>query len=480
MITKPLAPSNDDQARWEHSKKRKQLMDGTWKELLEAELKRHFPNVRYDVLGPSDMSVNPFEQVNRELSVLYHQAPEVTHTEGDISVLVGTDGLVTKSGLWEMSTTNQKNVLSMREAIIRVDVHVGAETRAFGESGLGYRLVTSDNVILKASPNNPDRPIYYLEYRLRGGKWYADEFDIRDPNNPSFAIKPIEDDGTLGLDVAPGLLKTGNIYSGENYPYRDAEDRPFVPAVLYHAEKTNKLWDPYHNIQMIYGSLTASCLFSMWLHLVRDACWAQKFILGALPAGVELDGVGGENKRASIPADPSSILVFVKDPMFEGQPIIGNFEIPVDPQTLLDAIQAYTMNVAIMAGLASSDISRKSGDPRSGYALSVSRYGQRLAKRKFGSIFRYSDSELMAKSAMMANRFLGTNLPESGYRISYPALPMSPDEMDALRRDVKEKVEMGAMSPVQMMMKFYPDMKEDEARIQLAIIAEEKRKYSIT
>ena len=71
-------------------------------------------------------------------------------------------------------------------------------------------------------------------------------------------------------------------HRGADYPYRDGEGNPFLPVVLYHAEKTGFLWDPYNASQMVYGSLTSAVLYSMWVHLVRDACWSQKVCCWAL------------------------------------------------------------------------------------------------------------------------------------------------------------------------------------------------------
>ena len=235
---------------------------------------------------------------------------------------------------------------------------------------------------------------------------------------------------------------------GANYPWKDATNRPFLPVVLYHAEKTGHLFDPYTGSQMVYGSLTSATLYTLWLHLVRDSCWAQKWIAGLSVSGLNQMDQDQISRRSAISTDPSSILVFAQDPDSNTQPQVGTFQVPVDPGSLLESIAKYETRVALAAGLSPSDISRMSGDPRSGYALAISRTGQREAQKKFAPIFRMADEELLAKSAMLANRYLNTRLPEKSYRVSYKALPLTPTEITAQRQDIIEKMNAGLMSPV--------------------------------
>ena len=237
------------------------------------------------------------------------------------------------------------------------------------------------------------------------------------------------------------------------------------------------LWDTYNASQMVYGSLTSAVLYSMWVHLVRDACWSQKYIAGLSIAGLNAMDQNDMSRRSSIATDPSSILVFSQDPDAQGQPLVGSFAVPTDPHALLESISRYEMRVGLSAGLSPSDISRQSGDARSGYALAVSKSGQREAQKKFAPVFRMGDEELLAKTAMLANRFLGTSLPEDGYRVSYHSLPLTPDEMKAQREDIIAKMQAGLISPVQAVMMMYDDMDPREAMQYLRQIKIERAEF---
>ena len=136
----------------------------------------------------------------------------------------------------------------------------------------------------------------------------------------------------------------------------------------------------------------------------------------------------------------------------------------VDPEKLLTAIAQYEYRVATAGGISPSEIQRTSGDPRSGYSLSISRQGQREAQRKFSAVMRAADERVMSKTASLCNRFLGEQLPESGYRVSYQSLPLSPEEMRATREDVIQKLNAGLISPIDAIQMLNPDMDEEEAR----------------
>jgi hypothetical protein len=95
------------------------MLTGEWEQDLEDELARHLSPDRREAWGPADLSSNAFEQITRQLSVLYTESPTVT-APGDISALLGREGYATKAGLWPMMQRTQQFVLGMRESIMRV------------------------------------------------------------------------------------------------------------------------------------------------------------------------------------------------------------------------------------------------------------------------------------------------------------------------------------------------------------------------
>ena len=475
---KPPAFSRYDRDRQEHSALRRRMITGSWEEDLEQELLSHLSADRRESWGPSDLSSNALEQVTRQLSVLYTEPPSITNTsDADLTPLVGRDGLLPRSGLYSLMQRVQQLTLALRECFLRIDIVDYVE----GKKGVRFRPVTPDMVVASSSEDNPDDPLYYQESRLRYNKmkdkyeWIADVFDIRDRKNPKFSLHRIDTNGKLGDDVTEIYLNMSAL-EGDNYPYRYSNGVPFLPLVLFHAERTGQLFNAFDNSTLTYGSLTSAVLFSMYLHLIKNCCFGQRYIAGLTLAGQSAVDQNDIARRATVATDPSSILVFASDPDIQGQPLIGTFEPSEDPQKMLESIAKYEYRVATTAGI-SSEVLRQSGDPRSGYALSISREGQRESQKTYAQVFRGVEQSLLSKVACMANKFLGFSLPEEGYRVQYTQLKLSPEEMKAVRQDVIEKLQAGLISPVDAIMQLNPDLDDIEARNELKRIKLERAEF---
>lgn len=479
---KPQAPDAYNQKRWNHTALRRRICSGIYEDDLIYELKRHFPTDRLEVLGPPDLSSNCLLQISQQLAMLYHQEPTVTHGETDISELVGRSGFVSRAGFFQLMSRVQLLTIALRECFVRIDVTPDEADELVRTPSLLYRLVTPDFVLCEASPDAPDTPLYYQELRLRVHpktgrvEWVADCLDIRDEKNPKFALYTVAPTGELESDVTEIYLGEPAL-TGDRYPYRSAEGRPFLPVQLYHAEKTGALFDAFSQSQICYGSLTASALWSFYVKCVRDNSWPQKFAVGVFPMGLSQENGDMTSRRAAITTDPSSILMFQGDPDSGAQPMIGTFQFS-DPDKLLESITKYETRVCSSAGL-SAEILRQSGDPRSGFAISLSREGQRESTKKFAPIFRKNDQMLLAKSAMLANRFLETNLPEKGYRVQYQPIGLSAEEQEKQTQDIIAKLAAGLISPVDALMILNPDLDAQEAKLELDRIRRERAEYKV-
>ena len=84
---------------------------------------------------------------------------------------------------------------------------------------------------------------------------------------------------------------------------------------------------------------------------------------------------------------------------------------------------------------------------------------------------------MLSKTAALSNRFLNTNLPETGYRVQYSQLKLSPEEMKANREDVIQKLSAGLISPIDAIMQLNPDLDDIEARKELIRIRKERAEF---
>lgn len=476
--TRPIAPSIEDERRQQHTADRKKLLLGDWEDLLETELYEHLSTDRRQAWGKSDLSSNLAESLTRELSVLYHEYPSITNGDNNIEAITSRDGIL--APYWPMMMRQQQFILFLRESFSRIDY---VPPMGNQPPRLAFRIVTPDVVYCESHPDDPDVPNYYQELRLRRSKSFpdydaiytADIFDLRDPANPRFEIRHVETDGSLGINLTSEYIGKDSL-SGDDYIYRYADGSPFIPATLYHAEKTGELWDAYSKNSLYSGSLSSAVLYTMWFHVVRDSAFNIKYVAGLSLQGLNQMDQDLPARRAAISTDPSSILVFNSDPDLSGQPLIGQFSPSADPTKMMEAIQMYERRAAAAFNI-SANMLRSSGDPRSGYALSIDKSGKREAQRSFAPVFRLFDEEFIAKTAAMSNRLLGTNLPEKGYRIKYAPIPLSPSEMDALRKDIMEKMKAGLLSKVDAYIMLNPDCDREEAAREIERIKKENILY---
>jgi hypothetical protein len=447
------------------------MLLGRWEDDLENAVALHIDPTRQAAWGIPDLSSNIFRSVTKQLSVIYDRAPVVDHADGN-DVGLELIKAVDASGLWAMMPRFCAQVIGCREFYMAIS--------ATPEGELIYRPVAPNRIIALADAERPDVPVYIRELRLRSHPetgeliWTWHELDIRDAANPVERILNTDHAGKASRDLTVAYL--GSERSGEAYPYRDASGKPFIPGVLYHAEKTGHLWDAYEGSEVVFGSLNCSVYYSLWGHTLRDASWPQRYAIGAIPMGMGLEDGGNSSSRRAISTDPASILMFVAEG--DLQPQLGQFAPGADIEKMLSAISSYEQRVAEFAGVSPADLQRLGGTARSGYAISITNSGKREAQRKFEPMFRASDIELLSTSAKLLNLMTGKTQPETGYTIRYQSIPLSEQERDGLRKDLIEKVQAGIMSKVDAYMELHQGMSRERAIDELERIRRESIAFS--
>tara|TARA_R110002020_G_scaffold6340_2_gene26688 strand:+ start:397 stop:1947 length:1551 start_codon:yes stop_codon:yes gene_type:complete len=448
-------PSDPYEAqRWQESARRRRQLDGTWREDLRRRLGDQLGSVRASAWGPISLALNPFASIIRELSVLYDHSPEVLHDdvpEAAIAILAD------QAGLWPMMARVQQYVLGQRECFVRVDI---------SGSLLRYRPVFVDLVQARALPERPDQPVMLREWRLRldpEGKeeiWTVDCFSI--VGDPYYRVHRAGKADELGEDLTEHYL--GQRFDGDAYPYRWENGSPYLPYVLYHAERTgDRLFDPYRLSELAEGSLDCAVLHQMLIHTYRDASWPQRWIVNLEPASMDVQGTSAA--RREVVTDPASLLVLRQARELEdaGQAMVGQWQPGGDVQKLEETLSNIVARLAQEAGVPASDIQRLGGTARSGVAISLSNEGKRAAQRRYRSSFRTSDEELISKSAALVNRLNGTDLPERSYRVIYHEVPLSPEERKARREDVFALLDKGLLSRLQAYTRLNPGISRRQA-----------------
>jgi len=453
--TRPAAPTAEDSSRWDHTSLRLRMLAGRWSEDLERAVAMHIDPSRQEAWGVPDLSSNVFRSVTKQLSCLYDRPPVLDHPDGAELAAPLVDA-VGAAGLWPLMTRMGTWVIGCREYGMRVHATESGE--------LLYRPVSPDRLILGATSERPDVPVYVKELRLRkrpstgAMEWTWNVLDISQPAYPYERVLLADARGEEGEDVTFAYL--GGMNEGEGYSYRDSTGAPVLPFVLYHAEAHAGLWDAYNGAEVVSGSLTAAVLFSFFVHVARDASWPQRYAVGVTVAGLGVEG-SGKARRRGVSTDPASILMF--QPAGDLQPQLGQFTAGADTAGLLESVSSFEHRVAEAAGVSPADIQRRGGTAQSGYAIAISRSGQREAQRKYEPQFRAGDVELLRISAILLNRATGSSLPETGYTIRYQSIPMSDAERDSARKDLLEKIEAGLMSKVDAYLELHPGITRKRA-----------------
>jgi len=460
----PLPEDSYDAERVEHSRLRHRLLTGAWKEDLEQVLAREIGPVRLRAWGEGDRTKNVFRNVVSQLSVLYDTEPVISHeVPGAAEELTR---IVSNGGLWQFAGQLQQITVGLREGLYRIAVVNKKEG-----SLLSLRVVSPDMILATPDIDQPDKPVEIIEYRLRTVdgelKWTRDECSIKDV--PYFRI--LSGDGKE--DLSGMFLGIDGGLAGEDYPYF-CDGRPCLPYTLYHAERKSHLFSPFTGFELVEGSLVVAVLWTFWRHCVRDASWPQRYAVGVRPAG----GLTTETGRnmAYIPTDPASLLNF--EPSSDTNPVLGQFLAGADPVALGEAIRAYAADLSMDFGISETDLARLGGSPRSGYAISLSREGVRSAQRRAEPQFRRGDLETLEKIASFWNRATGSSLPETGWEINYPGIPLSTEEKTQAVNEWKSLSEMGVASPVDLYMMIYSVSRETATK-ELERIALERSRFNI-
>jgi len=463
-MPQPPAPSNpDESARWEHTRHRRAMMEGRWTRLLEDRLQAQLGSTRRQAWGIPDISSNPFKVVATELATLYDAPPDVSHNTagGAVDELCGSNGLIARAGLWPQMSRFQSMVIALREMWMRVDVEDGR---------LIYRPVSPDMTIAESDPSRPTTPLAYAEIRLRHYRgeavWMWDVMDIRNPEAPSYTIR-IAKDGGFGEDVTLEVL--GATYSGEAYPYRRSDGTPILPVVLYHASLYgDRLFDAFNGVELMEGSINLAVYYSFLAHTLRDASFPQRYAIGVRIAGSDMVDGGTRGQRVEVVTDPTTILML--DAAMEQQPQVGQFQAGADVEKIEATIAAIAHRLATDAGLSPTELQRTSGSAKSGYAISLSQDGKRTAQRRYILQMRDADERLVAVSAALYNRAMGTAFPEGGYSVMYREIPLSPEELASRRTHAMEMMEAGLMDRVEAL-RLFGSMTHEDAVARLEQIA---------
>ena len=458
QIPTQYRPSNPyDLARWEQQGLRYRLLTGQHRDDVIAEIRAMFSqNISADLSIHPDLSRNSF-RIWQQRSTAYIEPPTVTleGDDGDLSAIIGHK-------LWPMRSTLDLWALAIRESLIRLDWSTDT-------GKISYRPVSPDTIrTMRAMPGKPDEPGMLEEIRPReipgGGMiWTIETWDVTDPSAPVFKIETINKQNQrqdVTEQFAPELVG--------QYPYI-INGEAVLPYVLIHAEISHRLWNHHEGTELEQGALRCQGLWSHWSEGFQSSAYPQRYVVDvSTQAGITRSYAG--HQIEVIPTDHKSILKFKSDGPGSGQ--IGQYSPAMEPASAAEALATYERGLAQFAGLNPSDLQISQG-AMSGYAIVVSRDGQRRQQQRLEPARMEADQRILAMAAKMANAYASPSpgLPEdpAAYDIDYAGIGESAQEQKLKLEAIKMQIEMGLMSRVEAFRVMNPQAESDEEAVRALI-----------
>lgn len=465
----PIKVSDADQARIEAQGQRRRLLEGRWMvDALDRQVAFYSKESRNHLPAP-DLSRNPVLEIVVQLATLYDDMPTLDAQGADEKAM---ERLVLPRVWQAVMADRLKHQIATNEALIRVDI--SADERA-ADRRLSYRVVYADTVTeVVRDPKDDRRLIGLRERRPRCVPGTSREemtwetWDASDPKAPIFRIeaeRKNEGGSAVMVDVTAE-------YSGSNaYPYSDAEG-PVFPYALAHARIGAHLWDCDSGAEVVSGALTGSALITMWVGGLRDnsspPIYTKDLTILVQAASNQLVGAS-----ETVRMDNSTILQTVsKSGTTSGE--IGRLPAGADPKSSFEAIELYFSGLGASFGIKPDDVSR--GVASSGYAIVLSRAGERRARKRLEGPCAVVDQIILSTGARLLNAYGGTNLPTKpeDYAIAYAQLESSPEETKALLEETNGLLAAGLISHKMAMKRHHPNSSDEQIEEMLAEIAAEK------
>ena len=435
----PMIPDAWEAKRWAETRMRRAMLTGTWRQYLTARLQRSLGSERASAIGDADLSSNTFASVCGTLAVSYDIAPIAKHVDAGAAELMNR--LLTAAGYAPTMQEVQRLTLGLREMLICVEVI--KDTDGDLPAIVALRPVYPDLVIAKPHPTRPFEPIEVTE---------AQEVEENGACRYIWTTASARQEGG-------GLTEPTERYDETRAPRAplvvDSANVPVMPYVMYHATIGTTLWDPFAWQELVEGTLEVGVDRSAYHHSLRMAAYPQRY-------GIDVQIAGSETKdgRQSVTADPSQILLFERtDPAI--QPVLAQFAAAFDPQVFQAAVAQDESRLAAHAGIPVTDLIRGSGDARSGFALLLSREGRKEASRRLEPSFARADARLFCTIAALVNAAVGAGiLPDTGWSVSYQALPLTEDERATRDARILAKLDKNMISPVEARMEMEGETRE--------------------
>jgi len=466
----PQTGNPEIDARIAEQSLRYRMLTGHHTKDVEDEISRNYAEeVAGELVINPDLSENPLVSVTDQINTAYDEGVAVGAEDAQPEQL---SSVITPS-LWPMCQERARIQIGVRECAMRLDWPTREEISNGAPAEVNYREVPPHLIQhIETDRLNPCKVLLLSELRVRTrtttdaktgeptehAVWTLDTYDVRNPQNPVYKIEEI---GSTSGKAGTRADVTSE-FDAENvnrYPYIDANGEPVMPYVLYHARVQSRTWDYMRARELVDGTLKAASGRTHWWEGFQSSANPQRYIVDGEEQGGETRTDGGRSYTAVV-TDGKSVLKIrsTKDRTATA----GQWSPAIDLTGADAALEGYVRRLAVFAGLSPSDLTLTQG--QSGYAIMVSRSGQRRAQIQQEPAHRMGDQLLLATASRMANAYSGTTLPTDprAWVIGYPRPDDSQQERKALIENTAAELELGTISRIQAARITRPGISTDE------------------
>lgn len=465
--TLPTPRNKATAARWAESAKRARILDGEWRQDAREYFASFYAEEVRTFLPPAQLGINPAASVWNQMSTAYDEDPEVTYPGIDPEAL----SLIVTEECWPQMVEALPRIFGLGDGAVYVTHRQGR--------GIVYQWIDPHHIEGDPDPIDPDQFARLRWYSPRtresdgAQEWTRDVWDPTGKwGEPGVPLFRIEARRTMaqGAGTADGWVDVTEEYAPEaagEYPRRNTAGEPLLPFIAFHSRISNRLWNGSRGIELVEGTYTTSALLTFWLMNVRDNSNPVRGIVDG-----EIDGAGQAAPTGGIAArymvmHPGSTLMVRS----RGERTAREFQWSPnsDPRTALEAAFLFIRELAVSYGISPSDLQITGG--QSGYAIAISKEGQRKVQRRVVPALRRSDRLRLAMAAAIVNQATGSALPEDPgeYTIAYRGNEPTADERKAEADEAAQHREQGIITPVEHWQMVHPG--DDDATAWAGLMA---------
>jgi hypothetical protein len=471
MSSRPTPDDPGLEAAWAHSQMRWCMMTGDWSNYAQDRMFDFFADEVQTFLPPPEISGNPALAITLQMSTLYDEAPVVT-AYGPTGQPIESDLLepIASPVSWALMQDVLESTVGLNDCFVLSCYEPGA--------GMLRKVARPHEVIIEADPARPDQPVMvkHLELSQRPSQpgeepiveWTWTTWDKRDPS--AFKVEAlISSDGPEQYEDVTRLYWPETT-DARPFPFMDGDGPEGIiwPWTAYHRRLDGHVLHTWRGREVWEGTLTYAMLKTFWLAAFRDGAHPQRYGLNVKVTEAGQDALSTTGARV-VRMNQMGVLMF--DSKGDTGAQLGQFDPAMDPKSAGESIGAFATELAVYAGVAPQDVSIGGGSTgMSGYAIAISREGQRKARQKLQVPMGHGDQLRLATEARMLNAYTtGTPLPTdpADYQIRYaeaerslPEVKMDLERAQALR-------EAGVLNRVDLFMEFNPGVTREQAKQRL-------------